>query len=252
MRYLKIAALAFASMVTVIMAQAGNAAAALLWLVCLPGEGLTRYTSSTCLTAGGSGSPRWESRGLVSGEKPTIKLLALTLSFHDTGAKSAVTCFMNGSRGEGRIGPNGEDEITVATYENAKENCRGTEGCETNGVEEVSTINLPWKLELAEGPEGKVLATVKAAVGKVGLKVKCKVLGVSVTDTCEEEEGFPEKAELINERTKGPGGGEELLTRARFEGVGHGKCSVGGANAAKTSGLGALLLPGGALSVTGI
>src|ERR1700751_424726 len=86
MRYIKIAALAFASMLTVIMAQAGNAAAVLLWLVCLPGNGLTRYTDSTCLTAGGTSTTRWESRGLLAGEEPTVRILVLTITLRDTGA----------------------------------------------------------------------------------------------------------------------------------------------------------------------
>ena len=252
MRYLKIAALAFASMLTVIMAQAGNAAAVLLWLVCLPGEGLTRYTSSTCLTAGGSGSPRWESRGLSAGQELTVRALAFTLILRDTGAKSAISCFMTGSVGEGRIKPNGGGETTVAKYENAKEDCRGTEGCEKEGIEEVSALNLPWGGELTEGPEGKILGIVRpGSSGKQpGYTIKCKVLGLPVTDTCEEESGSPEEAELVNERTVGPGGREELLVKGRPVGVGRGKCSIGGANSATGTGSGALLLPGGAISIT--
>ena len=251
MRYLKIAALALVSMLTVIMAQAGNAAAALLWLVCLPGEGLTRYTSSTCLTAGGSGGTRWESRGLIGSEDPTVKILGFTITLRDSGAKSGVTCFMNGSRGEGRIKANGGGEITVGNIENAKENCRGIEGCETNGVEEVTAIDFPWGQELTEGPEGKILGIIRETTeGRPTYRIKCKVLKLPVTDTCKEEAGFPEKVELINERTTGPGGSEELLVRSRFEEVAHGECSVGGANAAKVSGLTVILLPGGAISIT--
>jgi hypothetical protein len=250
-RTAKVAGLCLASMLVMGMALAGTASATeLLWLVCLKGTGLTRYTNSRCLEAG---SGEWQSEGVPTEKSITVKILAISIVLRDTGsaAKSAVSCFENGSVGLGLIGPNGTGEIKEARYENAKANCRGVEGCEKEGVEKVEGVNLPWKQELVVGANGKPLGRIlPGPSGKLpGYEVKCKVAGLPVTDICEEEKGFPEEVELINEVTKNPEGVLELLVRSRFQEVGHAKCSIGGANASKILGLTAVLLPGGALSI---
>lgn len=54
-----IVVLCLATMLVAGMALAGNAAAVLLWLVCLEGTGLTKYENSKCLKTSGTG--KWQS-----------------------------------------------------------------------------------------------------------------------------------------------------------------------------------------------
>jgi len=242
----KVGGVLLASMLMMGMALVGNASAALLWLVCLKGgTGLTKYTSSKCNEASGTGV--WQSEGLAAGQTQTVKLAAISILLKDTGISSAVLCFSAGSKGEGVIEAGGKGKIRVATYENAKANCRGTEGCEKEGIETVTGINLPWRTEAVEGTNGKPLTKILFGITEKeppGWEVVCKTGGIKKTDKCTSEAGHPEEAELVSEVT-----GSELLVKSRFQQVGEGSCTLGGAKAAKVLGLLAILLPGGALSI---
>jgi hypothetical protein len=252
-KMLQTAGLCLASVLVMGIGLAGNASAAngLLWLVCLPGEGLTRYTSSRCLTAGGTGNPRWESRGLLAGEEPTVRILAFTILLRDTKTllgESEVQCFdLPGQKSEGVLEANGKGKVRVAEVTNPKENCRGKKVCKETEVEEVRGVNLPWNIELFEGPGGKLLTNISnSGAGEPGWKVKCNTVAGSQEDRCTSASTEKlEKTELISEVTGG-----ELLVRARFENEAHGNCTLGGTGAAELTGLVAILLPGGAVSTT--
>ncbi len=116
------------------MALVGNAAAAPLWLVCLKGSGLTKYSNSKCLEASSSGE--WQSSGLASGQTVTVKLsLAATLILRDTGTllgEAEVQCGRD--RGEGTIELGGKGKIRALEVESPKENCKGTKVCKEKEV----------------------------------------------------------------------------------------------------------------------
>ncbi len=233
-------------------ALAGTASAAeLLWLVCLEGSGLTKYESSTCLKASAGG--KWQSVGVPSGKTITVKLLALTILLKDTKTavgESEVQCFNKGSIGMGVIKPSGKGEVVTASYEKAKENCRGVKACEKEGVESVAGVNLPWGTELVEGPGGvHLINIVPGPSGRPGWKVVCKVAGLKVEDICEEVTGKHESLEGFNEVTKNPSGVSELLVRARFAGANPALCSQSKEETGHVTGTLAILLPGGALSI---
>ncbi len=248
-RNIKIAGFCLASMLVMGMALAGDASAVeLLWLVCLKGTGLTRYTNSRCLTAG---SGEWQSLGLLPKQEVTVKILAITITMRDTRLGIGIICFGKGSRGEGVIKAKGEGEIRVAEFEKPDENCRSLAGCEEGSITQLKGVHLPWKQELVVGENGKPLGVIRpgASGEPPGYAVTCKVAKIAATDTCTEETGHPEKVELLNAVTKNPSGVEELLVKSRFETVGHAKCSLGGENASEITGSTAILLPGGAVSI---
>jgi hypothetical protein len=248
-RVAKTAGLCLASVLVAGMALAGNASATLLWSVCLKGSGLTKYTSSKCLTAGSGGE--WQLLGVPKGTLITVKLLAISILLRDTGISAAVLCFGTGSKGEGVIEEGGKGKVRVSEYENAKADCRGIEGCEKEGIETIKAVNLPWNTEVYEGTNGKPLGRVSnGGSGEPGWEVVCKVAGVKKTDICEMEAGHPEEAELVNELTKNSAGETELLVKGRSQQVGEGKCTLGGAKSQKISGSGVGLLLGGALALT--
>jgi len=252
MKSLKIAGLCLASMLVMSMALAGTASAALLWLVCLKSTGLTKYKNSKCLEASGGAASEegWQSLGVPSGTSITVKLLAITLTLRDTGVGIGVICFSKGSEGEGVIKSGGEGEIRVARIAKPEENCRSLAGCEAGTITKVEGVNLPWKQELIE-TESKSVGVIRAGSGgkPPGYAVRCSVAKLAATDTCEEESGHPESVELVNAVTTNPIGVEELLVKSRFETRGHAKCTLGGANASEITGLAAILLPGGAVSI---
>ncbi len=237
----RIAGLCLASMLMMGMALVGNASAALLWLVRLKGTGTDTKYNAGCLTANPSGE--WQSLRVTSAV--TVKLLAISILLRDTGIPSAVLCFNAGSKGEGVLEEGGKGKIRVAEYEKAKEHCRGVEGCEKEGIEIVKGVHLPWSTEIIEGTNGKPLTKISSGgSGEPGWEVVCKSGGIKKTDVCTSEAGHPEEAELVSEVT-----GSELLVRSRFQEAISGNCTLGGTGKAKVSGLLAILLPGGAVSI---
>jgi hypothetical protein len=252
----KIAGLCLASMLMMGMALAGNASAALLWLVCLKGSGLTKYTSSKCLTAGTGEGAEWQSLGVPSGTSITVKILVLTLTLKDTktvAGESEVQCFDNaGSIGEGVIEASGKGKVVKAEVAEPEKNCVGKKVCESKGVTEVKGINLPWTTELVTGTNGEPLTKlVGGGSGKEpGWKLKCKVAGLSTEDTCESGVGEAEEVELsFGEVTKNPAGVSELLVKGRFQDARKGTCTQKKEKSGEVSGTIAILLPGGALSI---
>ncbi len=241
----KVGAICLASMLMMGMALVGNASAALLWLVCLKGSGLTKFTNSKCLEAGSGGE--WQSLGVRAGTTITVKLLAISILLRDTKTKAAVNCFNTGSKGEGVIEEGGKGKVRVAEYEKPGTNCVSVEGCEKGSITAVKGVHLPWNTEVVVGTNGKPLTKLSnSGAGEPGWEVKCTIAGIKQTDICTSE---AEEVELINEVTKNPEGVSELLVRSRFQQAAEGTCSLGGAKAGRVLGLLAILLPGGALSV---
>lgn len=248
MKSIRIVGLCLASLLAMGMALAGNASAALLWLVCLEGSGLTKYSGPQCTEASSTG--KWQSLGLPSGVSDTIRLLAFSLRLEDSAA-ATIECGDVGTIW-GLIESSNKGQIKVAeiTKALAEANCKVLTGVltckEPKNIEGVKAINLPWTTEIFE-TEKKNLTQIKGKTGngeRPGWEVKCG----GVTDTCEEESGHPEFNELVNGVTKGI-----LLVLARFERVGQAKCSIGGANTGHVSGLVAILLwNGNGLSITSL
>ncbi len=251
MKHLKIAGLCLASMLVMGMALAGNASAALLWLVCLEGTGLTKYTNSKCLTASGGASSEksWQSLGVPTGTTITVKILAFSILLSDLKApivgNVSVRCGMEGSIGEGTIESGGKGTVTKAEYVNTGVTCSGETNCEK--VEKVVGAHLPWATEIFT-TEGKQLTKIKSknpGAGKEpGWEVECKVDGIAGNkDTCENESGKEEQVILKNSVQT------ELLVAGLFAESNKATCEKGGAKSGLVKGLIAILLPGGALSI---
>jgi hypothetical protein len=238
---IKIAGLCLASMLVMGMALAGNAAAALLWLVCLEGSGLTKYESSTCLKAASGG--KWQSVGVT--KEVTVKLLVISILLADTKVpilgEVIANCPDIGSRGEGVIKANGEGEIRVAEYTaaGAKE-CKDEKG-NCPEFTAVKAVGLPWKTKIFVGTNGEPLTKIEGK--EIGWEVKCNILG-GITDTCTSPAGEEEQVKLVNLKSA-----TELLVAALFEENIKATCTQGGAKAGSVKGIIANLLPGGALSI---
>jgi hypothetical protein len=118
-----------------------------------------------------------------------------TLTLEDMGLPGSVTCPAGTVKDEGWVGPGAEAETTSVTFGTCTapakaENLSGAEvtnGCEN--AEKVEAINLPWtsKIESKAAPnDWLVLIKHKTGAGsEPGYKIKCKVAGISKTDTCE-------------------------------------------------------------------
>jgi hypothetical protein len=232
-------AVALASMLVMSMAWAGAASAAgPLWLVCLEGAGLTKYSSNQCNKAESGG--KWQSLGLLKSD--TVRIVAFTLVFRDREGQKAenslITC-LAGGLGTGLIEPTNTAVIREAKVNEPGKNCAKLAG-PCGEVSKVEGRDLPWKQTLIEGPEGKLLGKLEAdGNGEPGWALSCKIAGVAVTDECKSEEGKPETLELINEITGGV-----LLIRGRFENAAEGSCSLaeGRKHTAEIHGLLAILL----------
>jgi hypothetical protein len=244
LRSIKIAGLCLASMLIMGMALGSSASAALLWLVCLEGSGLTKYESSTCLKASGTG--KWQSLGVPAGGAITVKLtpISILLTDKDTAIGEVVAnCSSGGSRGAGVIKANGEGEITVATYENPKANCKD-EKKNCTEFTRVQGANLPWKIKLFVGTNGEPLSKIEAHTGggPPGWEVTCKAI-IEITDTCTSNTNEEEEIRFRNTLSA-----TELLVTALFEESHLAHCTQSGKNTGSVSGSIAVLLPGGALS----
>ncbi len=245
---LKIAGLCLASMLVMSMALAGNAAAVLLWLVCLQGSGLTKYTNSKCSEASSSG--KWQSLGVPSGTEITVKILVISLLLRDsrtTIGEVVANCPNVGSIGEGVIKANGEGEIRKAEYTAAgAKNCKDEKGnCPEFTL--VKALNLPWVTNIEEGPNKEPLTTIKphAGGGQPGWAIMCKVLFIEETDECTAaKEGEEEKATLAIKVSAG-----ELLVLSLFEEKQKALCTQSKEKTGEVKGTVAILLPGGALSI---
>jgi hypothetical protein len=249
MSRLKIAGLCLASMLVMSMALAGTASAAeLLWLVCLKGNGLTKYTNEKCLSASGGSGEGWQSLGVPSGKTITVKIAAISILLVDNKVpivgKVKVKCANAGSVGEGLIEPGGKGKILKASYTSPSTNCSGEENCTT--VLKVNGVHLPWVTNVIEGPEGKFLTKIESGgSGEPGWEVECEVLGIAENDVCESSSSSEsEQVRLVNEKST-----TELLVLALFEETSKAHCSLSKEKTGEVKGTIAILLPGGALSL---
>ncbi len=238
--------LCLATMLLAGMALAGNAAAALLWLVCLEGTGLTKYETSKCSKVSGTG--KWQSLGVRSGQEITVKLTVISILLTDK--KTALgevvaNCPSTGSVGEGIVKAGGEGEIRVAEYTSAgAKACKDEKGNCTEFTH-VKGVNLPWIINIEEGPGGVALTSIKphAGGGRPGWSVTCKTI-IEVTDECTSPTGEEEKARLVSEISAA-----ELLVLASFEEKIKSECTQSKEKTGEVKGSIAILLPGGALSI---
>jgi hypothetical protein len=244
MKHLKIAGLCLVLMFVMGMALAGDASAALLWLLCLESTGLTKYEDNQCTKASGTG--KWQSLGLPSGGSDTVRLLGFSLVLIDKGVGVSIHCPDVGS-GWGLI-ESGKLVVKIAEIKNPV-----AEGCKLEGafltcnsvskLESIEAVHLPWTSEIFE-TEAKNLAKVKGTGGGPGWSIRC----AGVRDECIEATGKPEFAELLNGVTKGV-----LLVLARAESRGRQNCTVGGSEKGETQGVSAVLLwNGNGLSLTSV
>jgi hypothetical protein len=251
MKQLKIAGLCLASMLVMSMALAGNASAQPLWLVCLEGTGLTKYSNGQCTKAESSG--KFQSLEIPSGVDDTVRLLALTLLLTDLSAgplkeKATIRC-PHPTTGWGLILAPNVLLVTKAKVENPATECEREEGpCKAGEIEGVDGVHLPWKVEVFE-TESSLISKIEptaAGGGEPGWLVKCNTLLGSKTDECVSEGGGTLEETLnLNATTEGV-----LLVRARFLTRRLGKCSEGGAKTGEVRGLIAILLnEGNGLSI---
>jgi len=257
MRSLKIAGLCLASMLVMGMSLAGNASAtAALWLVCLEGVGLTKYSNSECnkLETGG----KWQSLGLLPTQSDTVRIKGFTLRLKDPtalGGSSEIECNGNGIA-TGLIENKGKGKIFAAKVEEAEKNCRRISGgCKVGEIKRVQGANTPWVTEAEETPSGKLkyLFVLKpTTVGKEpGWEVECNTLLGVKTDVCTTKVGEEEHAWGENVFTK-EGTKETLLVLGEFAKTRKAHCEGTGAsgNEGEVEGRFAILLAkGGPLSL---
>ncbi len=230
MKHLKVAGLCLVSMLVLGMALAGNVSAAPLWSLCLEGSGLTKYSSNQCTEAASTG--KWQSLGLPPGGSATVRLLAFSLRLEDTGAGVVVECPDAGALGSGvgLVESANQGQITKMEFnEPEKEGCKVVKGfltCTAGALEKIKGVGLPWTTEITE-TEGKSASQIMSS-SSPGWSVSCG----GTTDECVEEENKPESVELESKVTKGVS-----LVLAILESKGKEKCSVGGAEKGKISGL---------------
>jgi hypothetical protein len=236
MKHLKIAGLCMVSMFVMGMALAANASAAPLWLVCLEGTNLTKYSSNQCTKAEAGG--KWQSQGLTTSDKITDTGFTLTLADTKTAlGKTVVRCNAAASAKIIQVATAGTVEsVTVAK---PSENCRGIEGgCES--VEKIEAVDLPWQTVLFE-TEKKTLTQLKGdGKGEPGVAITCKTVLGSKTDTCKSEEGKPEETLLENKLS-----GTVLLVLGTFMKKHKGTCTEGGKESGEVEGQIAILLESG-------
>lgn len=225
MKPLQIAGPCLVSMLVMGMALTGPAAAATLWLVCLEGSGLTKYSNNQCTKAESSG--KWQSVGIPSGKSVTVRIVGLTTRLTDLEAgplkeKATVKCDGPGEGG-GFVMPPNKAVINEAKFSEASKNCERIEGpCEAGKVEAVEGVDLPWKRELFE-TEGTVQSKIESdGNGEPGWKIKCKTMLGSREDVCESA-GTPEPASSVNKLSAG-----QLLILIAPSGARKQKCSEGG------------------------
>jgi hypothetical protein len=242
MKHLKIAGLCLVSMIMMGMALAGSAAAAgPLWLVCLEGSNLTKFSNNQCTTAEPT-TGKWQSQGLTTTDRATITAFTLTLTDKNTALGVTRVRCDSGGESTGTVGPGAVDVVETAKVANAAENCRGLEGgCESNKIEKVVGANTPWQDVLFE-TEKKILSKIEAdGNGEPGWAVTCKTVLGSKTDTCTSEGSSKyETAHLENKLS-----GTVLLVLGTFIKAHKAKCTEGGAEEGEVEGQFAILLASG-------
>ncbi len=242
MRSIKIAALSLASMLTVGVAMAGNAAAGPLWLLCLEGGAkTTKYSSNQCNKVESSG--KWEAVGLAAGKADTIRLTATTLTLRDTKTllgESEVQCYASGIESAGYIeGPN-KSVILEAKYSSPATNCRGFKVCKEKEVTEIKSVHTPWKMEMFE-TESKFLSKILPdGNGQPGWKVACNTTGGPELDECTAPSGEEEQMRLTNRESTGV-----LLVVAEFSRLHKAECTVSEEKSGEVMGQLVLLLNSG-------
>lgn len=154
----------------------------------------------------------------------SIKKMLFRWFWEDTKVGAGVECEWESI---GSVGPNGEAEttellspgsleVTLAKPLTLTTGCKIKKGCEEAGGVEAAAEDLPWHLLLyLDELTGKYLL----AVQNDGIEIKCRILFVTSSDECVEEN---DSAEV-------------LATAEGAEEVGavspKGKCSVGGSGA---------------------
>ncbi|MGH2855010.1 MAG: hypothetical protein ACRDLF_12565 [Solirubrobacteraceae bacterium] len=246
MKHLKTAGLCLLSMLVLGITLAGNASGAPLWLLCLEGSGLTKYSSNQCTEASSTG--KWQSSALPSGGSATVRLLAFSLRMTESGVRGTSIYCPDAGVGWGLI----EEKkliIKVAEIRNPEaEGCRVSSEleilkCKAGKLEALQAVRLPWTVEMFE-TEKKILTHTEGTGGRPGWEIKCG----GETDDCEESAEKPESTELLSGVTKGV-----LLVLARFENKGRANCEIGGKESEQISGLIAILLwNGNGLSITSV
>jgi hypothetical protein len=243
MKHLRIAGLCLASMLPMGMAVATTASAAPVWEACAEGVSGTKYSTNQCLKAESGG--KWSWQEIKSTDKVAIQNLTLTLA--DTKTPLGVTRVRcdTGGVGAGTVGPGGTAVIKNEAVEKASENCRGLEGgCESNKIEKVEGVDLPWQAEVFE-TEAKFLAKIKAdGGGEPGWAVTCKTALGSKTDTCEREgSNNYEQLVLLSIFSGSP---TRLLEIGLAVNLHKSKCTEGGAESGEVTAPQAIALEDGA------
>ena len=172
MKHLKLAGLCLLAMFAMSMVSAGTAQAS--WEECgteNASKAGSKYTTDECTTASSTGGWAWE----PASEAMSVKSKG-SLAFRD---KKTIA-------GEVEVECYTEEEGTLDKIEHVKLNsCRAIKLCEAGSVT-AEAIDLPWgaATEATEGKVSELVSEEKETEDKPGVKVKCKVAGLSVEDTC--------------------------------------------------------------------
>ena len=243
MKLIKTLGLCLASMLVLVMALAGTAAAEeASWLLCLkgtPGSLPTKYTTNQCTAAAGGNNGEWESVALGS-KSDTVRILVMSLALEDTRVPLKVRC--PHVTGVGLIENRNLLLVRQAKVPHPSTECTAEGGeifkiCKAANLEIVEGIHLPWKVEF-EKAGGQFISKIQPdGAGEPGWAVRC----AGVEDACiSTGPGTLEETTGSNAITEGV-----LLVFGEFKKANLGKCSVGGAGAGKVEGFIAILLASG-------
>jgi hypothetical protein len=114
----------------------------------------------------------------------------------DTGAPGTPDILCEVTNALGWLLPNGEDLQVTGECINA-EDMKAT--CEAAAPMMISSVNLPWTTQLLEPVAGLFVDDIIAGTGgNPGYVIKCRVLFITVTDTCTTVSGDAELTNVVD------------------------------------------------------
>jgi hypothetical protein len=246
MKHLKIAGLCLLSMLVTGMALAGNASAALLWLLCLP-KSTGLFSNPGCTTLNDARAGSWESES-ISNRTDLAVGRGFTIRLEDTGAiggSSAIRCSGPGLVSEVTLESGGRGKITKAEIGNPKTECERVEGgCKADEIEKAEAVNMPWETEVFE-TEKKLLTYISSSFAtekEPGWVFECNTLLGKQVDTCVSPSRKLLELALLENRIIKNGGVEELLIYSAARKSNSQHCSQSGSNTGHIEAYGAILL----------
>jgi hypothetical protein len=204
------------------------------WVGCEEKAGAGKWEDNKCEKAKAGGN--WETKEPAVGKEVTIATIpGQSLTFEDTGAKTAMECQGGGTA---KLNAKGTGEIVALTATSCKFVAGKNGACEASKPVTAKATHLPWKTKLEEAAGGEVRNAIEnSGTGLPAYEVECTVAGIfKVNDKCEGN-----TSTSIKRRTSAAGG-EGTVEGAFDEKSPLANCSVGGEKTGKMAGISLLRL----------